>query len=412
MNALRVQLFDAKTLPYISKKNVNDTATQQVLSQMDQEFFVNVYNQVLDTVGQRHMCVLKGSAAVAAHLNIEDACLNDLSIKVCVEQELSMQNLFDLVPLTTLENRLRTSIYGYSSKVQKICEATQFSTILKGSVSSLTSNNIEVSNKLSEFTMFKSYTNEAVRFETPEDIALSVNAKKALKVTICAVDNDENNILVRYSISVLAKNQNPLSAIWLYKTVNGKNHCSDICKRLDYFAFDLHFLNLYIKKETSKYTFLSCFNTQPMIVEDLENVIIDQIECMLFNVFYQADDKLNAIQKRTHKLFEMWRSKKCDEFNNLLDKRLQQQQQIAAAVISRANERFSIKDLRRILQLTGLVCGLPLIDQLIVCKRFKNTLADVTHQINFPYHVWYPDYYEKCWNKFRIVLSEFCGSVI
>nr|AKN91090.1 ORF-120 [Buzura suppressaria nucleopolyhedrovirus] len=372
MDALRAQLFNAKNIPYISKKNVNDAIGKHVLSQLDHAFYAGIYQDVLNTVGQRHLCVLKGGAAIEAHLTNSYPRLNDVDIKVWLDDD----NL-DTVPILELKNAVEERVRRGSllHQIQNVCDTTDL-TMFTQTYYTVDPKNI---------IMFKSYTNEAVQFSAPHNVYLTVNNAMPIKMTMSRVDD---SILVRYSFNVLAKSTH---SMWLYR--------DSTCRRLEFFPFDFYFLDLSLQTKPAdnrNYVYLEMFNTKA-IVDDMENVVIEQLECVLFNIFYFSWDKIDIRIKRLVKLIEMLRNKMVQ------DEVKEKRRAIAYEHMKTCN--YTIKDVKHILEKLGPFLGARLIIQLYFNKRFCNNIKDITHQVNFPYHRWDVKYFSKCWKQYCVILN-------
>lgn len=376
MDALRAQLFNAKNIPYISKKNINDSIGKHVLSQLDYAFYAGVYHDVLNTVGQQHLCVLKGGAAVSTHLKEVCPQLNDIDVEVWVDDHL------DTVPLLALKNTVEKRVQrdGLLDRVQNVCDTMDMTAFTQ---------KYYTAGEPKHVIVFKSYTNEAVQFDAPHNVYFTVNGAMPIKMTMSRVDD---SILVRYSFNVLAKSTRPM---WLY--------CNDTtCRRLDFFPFDFYFLDLNLQtKPTNRrdYVYLEAFSTK-IIVDHLENVVIEQLECLFFNIFYFSWDKVNVRMKRLNELIKMLRNEPSANNKEEQARRVSEFKRMKSSYLT-----FTIKDVKGIMQTLGPFLGARLIVQLYFEKRFRNNIKDVTHQVNFPYHCWDVKYFSKCWKQYCIILN-------
>ncbi|UJZ89067.1 ac18 [Erannis ankeraria nucleopolyhedrovirus] len=369
MNSLRKQLFNDKTLPYISKKQVNDLLCESALSCLNKNFYQKTLNIVLSTI--ENECVVQGDAAFDIYADPLSNTLNNIDLQVITNNvaEVTIDNVYNIIPLQRLKNNLQKITEQHQKEMETIVSKMNLSHIIK----------MKHFNK-NKIVIFKSYTDEAVEFVSPAGIYFELNKIMPLKITVCSVDNsidDKNHILARYSFNVHAKSTNP---IWLHTN-------DDRSKIIEYFPLDLYFLNLRIKPLTIMDKLQKCqmFGKQ-MYVNSLEQVICDQLESIMFKVFYDNVNE-NEIEK-LYSLITATKSNVCEQHKFPFDKIV----------------RYTIKDVKSILYALGPRNGAETIVKLYCMKRFSNRLNDITHQINFPYCYWDTGYYSKCWKRYCKIL--------
>jgi Protein of unknown function (DUF1383) len=374
MNSLRKQLFNDKTLPYISKKQVNDRLCENALSCLDKDFYRKTLDIVLSTI--KNECVVQGDAAFGIYDNPLSNTLNNIDLQIITNNvvQVTIDNVYNIIPLQHLKNNLQKITEQHQKEMETIVSKMNLSHIIEKKHFD--------ENKL---VVFKSYTDEAVEFVSPAGIYFELNNIMPLKITVCSVDNsiDDNNdkhhILARYSFNVHAKSTNP---IWLHTN-------DDRSKVIEYFPLDLYFLNLRIKPLTTMDKLQKCqiFGKQ-MYVNSLEQVICDQLECIMFKVFYD-----NVNENEIEKLYSLITTKL-----NMCE------QQTFPTVMFHKTIKYTIKDVKSILYTLGPRNGAETIVKLYCMKRFSNRLNDITHQINFPYCYWDTKYYSKCWKRYCKIL--------
>ncbi|ADB84376.1 hypothetical protein [Apocheima cinerarium nucleopolyhedrovirus] len=375
MNSLRKQLFNDKTLPYISKKQVNDRLCENALSCLDKNFYQKTLDIVLSTI--ENECVIQGNVAFDAYENPLSVTLNNLDLQVITNNfvEVTIDNVYSIVPLQHLKNNLQKITEHHQKEMENIVSKMNLSHIIEEKL--LNDNKIVI---------FKSYTDEAVEFVAPTGIYFKLNTIMPIKMTVCSVNNnvgDKDHILARYSFNVHAKSINP---IWLHTN-------DDRSKIIEYFPLDLYFLNLRIKPLTIMDKVQKCqmFNKN-IYINSFEQVICDQLESIMFKVFHN-----NVNENDIDKLYNMISSKlnSCNEQN------------VPTMMIDKS-VNYTIKDVKSILYALGPRNGAETIVKLYCMKRFTNSLIDITHQINFPYCYWDPRYYSKCWKRYcRILIQLF-----
>nr|QGX02301.1 maco-A 56 [Mamestra configurata nucleopolyhedrovirus A] len=377
MEAMLQRLFVHKTIPYISKKYINDELADRVLKQTAQSFQRNVLQQsilALDTV-----CVLKGGAAVAAHMNrrtYPEMPLSDIDVEVYVDDErANVNNLHSFVALRRLEERLRSVCEQYYDEIDSLLANIDMNCLMNNNYSR------------DRMVIFKSYVNEAVEVE-PDKIMFTLNRKMPFKTTVSVVNEDY--FLVRHSFNVHMTSRSPM---WLHKS-NDRQHT------LQYFPFDIYFLDLSVKRSPAPYTdnyVLARIYDLDVYVEDLKYLIADQIECLMFNVFNYHWHKIDTRTARIRALAQL-----------IINTEPTAEEQSRYETLKASDERFSVRDVKQILYMLGPLGPRSLLE-LYFANRFDNDINCVTHQVNFPYHRWESNYYSKCWKRFLTIINSVFG---
>nr|AGE61834.1 hypothetical protein [Chrysodeixis chalcites nucleopolyhedrovirus] len=419
-----------RTIPYISKKLVNDILSDRVLQKLnridsptvvvdennnravdggfldDNRPAKKFHQEILEKIysSLKTFTVVKGGAAIAAHLEEINPFLADIDIEIYVDDvdfnhRVNIDNLSSFVALTSLEKNLRKISQKYFGVIEKILREFDIKKLIKDAANDTKQtynmddddNDDSTDDCQKSVIIFKSYVNEAVEFNVA-DVELRLNHRMPFKTTVSKVN--EEYFLVRYSFNVhmVATSQ---SSMRLYRR-------SDI-KELNYFVFDVYFLDLTIKNYSAmnsamnkplSYLIKPLYDTN-ITVEYIDNVIADQIECLMFNVFNYQDYK---IKNRIIKLRKLL-GKKYYPVNS----RMQLQN---FYYIKNSNAVFEIKNLKNLLYLLNPTLGSNLIIHLYLNDRLVNNIDDITHQVNFPYHLWENNYFTKCWYRFMCILND------
>lgn len=371
MESLLQRLFVHKTIPYISKKYINDELGDYVMRHTSKSFHRTVLPQAvlaLDT-----LCVVKGGTAVAAHLNAnEPSHLSDIDLEVYVDDEnVSTDNLRSYVALNALEERLKI-----------VCE--QFYDEIDAILRTVDMNRLMYNNYIrGSMVIFKSYVNEAIEVE-PDRVIFCLNRSQPFKSTMSTVNDDY--FLVRYSFNVHMKSASPM---WLYKPKNRVHS-------LQYFPLDVYFLDLSVKRRPAPFVdtySLARLYDLNVYVENMKYLIADQVECLLFNVFNHHWHKIDS---RISRLLALVQSAD-------VETTAAEVQRYKAILAS--SERFTVRDVKQLLYALGPL-GPKMIIELYFMHRFDNNIKHVTHQVNFPYHRWEPDYFSKCWKQFLSIINK------
>ncbi|QHB21777.1 ac18 [Artaxa digramma nucleopolyhedrovirus] len=389
MDALRHQLFYTKTIPYISKKSINDSLCENVLIRMGEQFYSKVYKIVNETLDDKPF-VVKGGAAVAAHLSRFDAPLGDLDLQVCVERDVTIDNVFDELPLRKILNKLQDSIgREYAHCVENILSEIEIFNVLDNDKRRHRHHYW----RQQKLIVFKSYENEAVEFSAASRILFKLNPHMPIKITTSTLDDDNNDILVRYSFNVHATSD---ITMWLHRE-------HDSGKPITFFPFDLYFLDIRVKSHScdnyGDLVYRNMFDAK-VLVDTLQRVIVEQLECIMFNVFNFAWNKVNARYKRLKCLVQMLLS---SASNKGVDKT---QLDFYYRYLKGQQHTYTVKNVKEIMYCVGPILGARLVIKLYFMKRFVFAIEHVTHQINFPYRHWDQNYFSKCWKQYCCILND------
>ncbi|AOL56839.1 hypothetical protein [Chrysodeixis includens nucleopolyhedrovirus] len=410
-----------RSIPYISKKLVNDILSDRVLQKLNRIDNPSIVDDENDNVGSHHIAkkfhqeilekthsslktftVVKGGAAIAAHLEETNPFLADIDIEIYVDDfdfnhRVNINNLTSFVALTSLEKNLRKISQKYYVEIEKILRDFDIEKLFKDAANdvkqayNVDDDNDDRTEDQKSVIIFKSYVNEAVEFNVA-DVELRLNRRMPFKTTVSKVN--EEYFLVRYSFNVhmVATSE---SSMRLYRR-------SDI-KELNYFVFDVYFLDLTVKNYSAmnsamnkpvSYLIKPLYDTN-ITVECIDNVVADQIECLMFNVFnyqdYKIKNRLSKLRKLIGKTYYPVNTRR--QLQNYY-------------YIKNSNAVFEIKNLKNLLYLLNPTLGSDLIIQLYLGDRLVNNINDITHQVNFPYHVWENNYFTKCWYKFMCILND------
>ena len=378
MESLQQRLFKHKSIPYISKKYINDQLSDRVLRNTTNAFHRAVLPETVTTLNT--LCVVKGGGAVAVHIkNNEPRHLTDLDLEVYVDDDrVTVDNLQSFVALNALEKKLEGICEKFYNNIEE--------TLANVTINKLMNNNYSRNNMV----IFKSYVNEAVEV-VPDDVSFVLNRAQPFKNTVSLVNDDY--FLVRYSFNVHMKSSSPM---WLYKEK------SRVPSTLQYFPLDVYFLDLSVKRSpppfVDTYTLGRIYGVD-VYVESLKYLIADQLECVLFNVFnyywYKVDNRI----ERLYNLMALQK-----DYFRPSDSEIQRYEEI----VNNAKQRFTIRDVKTLLYALGPL-GPRAVIELYFTNRFDNHIKYVTHQINFPYHKWERDYFSKCWKQFLCILNDLYG---
>ncbi|ACO53560.1 unknown [Euproctis pseudoconspersa nucleopolyhedrovirus] len=384
MDALRHQLLHSKTIPYICKKNINDSLCENVLPQLGWCFFSKVYKTAAETF-QNELCLVKGGVAVAAHLFREfvPSPFSDLDLQVHANRPVTAADVFDLLPVRKLQVALQESVgREYVFEIENILSCLNMTDLLD-----------DYSKRQSQkLIIFKSYENAAVEFSAADQIVFRLNRQLPIKITVSAIEKD-NSVLVRYSFNVHATSDIPM---WLHS-----NRASS--KLITYFPFDLYFLDVSVVSSrfcdagANDVVRRDMFGVK-ILVDVLPRVVADQLECLMFNVFNLARRKMESRLRRLESLVVLL--PKFSRASASFD------QKRCFYSILNGNDKYTIENVKEILYRAGPALGSRLLIELFFMKRLKFTVAHVTHQINFPYRFWDKCYFSKCWKKYCFLLNE------
>ncbi|QYC92675.1 AC18 [Trabala vishnou gigantina nucleopolyhedrovirus] len=432
MNALKKQLYTCQNVPYISKKLINDALCERTLASMSPAFYKTILNAYTASFKNADAsAIVKGAASISAHLKTAAPILSCIDLQVETRKSVTVENVCDAMPLKSLLEQLRVDIVEKATHLNDLHAIVQATTV----EDLLVWNNgehyrcVRSSNTL---VVFKSYVDEAIEFVSPlQHVHFAVNRRSPVKLTISSVDDD--CILARFSCNVHATSD---STIW--------QHANNISKRLRYFPLDVYFLNLIIKPSVAAATFgpnrtvykLNRGLGVHLLVDNLERVVIDQLDCLMYAVFdVSSPNKINFLIRQLHELIDtLYKTSVDDDHDNngyIIDKthcfKISSSQRIAYNIIKRQHidetvvdyddnnnderrplppHKLSVKQVKNLLCNVGPALGARLIIELYFAKRFYNSINEVTHQINFPYHTWNKKYFSQCWKTYCCILNQ------
>ncbi|BAC67343.1 hypothetical protein AhnVgp092 [Adoxophyes honmai nucleopolyhedrovirus] len=374
MEAIRKQLFSSHTIPYISKKSVNDQLSKCMLKSLDDHFFNILYTNFTKAV--KHFCLLTGSFAIQSHLkrfNIEATPL-DLVKKLNLEVYLQNESLN--ADIETFKDCINETI---------VCNIPIMEADLKNVECRRLLNEIDIATLNDEsLLLYKCYVNEAVRIDKIDDIFFEINRHGPFKMTTSQIDNDT---LMRFSYNVHMKSK---SQIW--------NITYNKMKRLTFIPMDIYFMDIIIKKEAfairapPEFAFHidSMFDTY-VCIQNIEHALADQLECLMYDTF----NRVQSVKKRLKTISRLIST--LPAINENVDARL---------AAYETNFNYSIKQIKEILYNVGCRVGTRLIVKLYFEGRFYNKIKDVTYQINFPYCIRDKNYFENCWKQYLTLLDK------
>nr|ANW12317.1 hypothetical protein [Malacosoma sp. alphabaculovirus] len=383
MESALYKLLTLQSIPYISKKHVNDELRHKVLRQLSLDFYRHVYDITARQL--RQFCIMKGGAAIAAHLDDIDAKISDLDLEIYVDDA-----NFD--PLHSIQfKRLENALKGYASKyyahVNGALSTVEFASLLPDD---------DVENHTDSddgaITIFKSYVNEALQVpDGGRNMKFELNKDEPFNTTVSMVDNEY--YLVRYSFSVDMKCADGSCSLILYKSDSMK-------KYLQRFRLNLYFLDLSIKRRppcgVASHFVMKRFLNSSIFVENIQYVIADQIECILFNVFYKQHDRVLFRMNRLTRLLNYYNT-------NYYTK---SQLQYYKTIKYHDKTVYSVSDLKTFMYRSTPKLGFLLAVYLYHNERFTIDIGDVTHQINFPYHKLNDKYLDTSFNAFVNVIRK------
>ncbi|AKR17321.1 hypothetical protein [Urbanus proteus nucleopolyhedrovirus] len=373
MLTLKKNLFFKKYIPYNSKKFVNDELNDYLIRTMDTNFFEDIYKKCVTKLNT--FCVGKGRLAVAAYLkNTQQPTSIDLEIYVNNETNTDDVLTPDIVKqhfnVDELQEDLKKVCEVHKQKFINILKSTNFSSVFGQDVMYKDS-----------FIIFKSYVDEAVEC-VPRYCVFRLNESNMLKCTMSTVNNDY--CLLRFSYNIHMKSVGK-PILW-YKD-------DYVIQQQEYFPLDFYFCNIMIKynKGVVKHYKVVKMLNNILIVDNLNDVIAEQIECLLFNIFYKNEKKINQrtmiINNLLKKLYKDTNA--CHVNYALVDNFLKQHDKI-----------YNICDVKNIMFECGVKTGMFIVINLYFKKRFTYCIDDITCQINFPYHIWNYNHLSVCWKRF------------
>ncbi|AGE89964.1 hypothetical protein SlsnVgp109 [Spodoptera littoralis nucleopolyhedrovirus] len=401
MDSLIKQLYFYKSIPYISKKMINDCLTELVMKSIEPSFYSKIYKCVTDNVPDRSKVVVKGGTAIRAVACCNDFGSSDLDLLIYT-------NAFEKFEGGDDENDRVKSALGLNTVRDCIDRAAAaYRDDVSASLRDVKIENLQMpasttnSNRL---IVFKSYENEALVVHDQRHVRFQLNeSMPRLKMTMSMLNrNDESGYLVRFSFNVLMT-------------------CSDstmhLCSRskekriVKHFPLDLYFLDVIIVPFGSvqgrrramwkdyMYVTMNCGggDVVDMIVDAPEIIVCDQLECLFYNVFYFNENKIQVCARRIAQLIDMFRDRIMVETPT---------QASRAQTILSSSDKFSAQRLKRILIETGPLMGVKVLARLYFERRFVHDVTDITYQVNFPYHIWDKNYFSKCWKRYLSLLND------
>ncbi|QEI03693.1 hypothetical protein [Rachiplusia nu nucleopolyhedrovirus] len=395
MDTVLYNLNVSKSIPYISKKLINDMLSDQILrklyceTQHDKKkgFHAELLTKTKEALNTFHL--LKGGAAVAAHLGETKPELSDIDIELFIDDKdyytrVGLNNLSSFIPLPAIKKNVFEISMKYLASLKNILEDFDMSKLF----SKITNDLWYDDDAEDTVTVFKSYINEAVQFD-PTKVRLVVNEKMPFKITMSEVNNEYYLVRYSYNVHMISKIPN-VNAIKLCRKYNVED--------LQYFVFDLYFLDVSVKKSKSNYFykkehyFTKTLYGQSIVVECLENVISDQIECLMYNVFNDQALKVSNRMNRLHRLIN-----KLEKINVVKNER---RNNILIRKLDYCYATLNVRDIKQILFALGPALGINFLIHLHEQNRIVAQVEDITFQVNFPYHKWNCNYTKECCDKF------------
>ncbi len=414
MDAVLYKLNYEKSIPYISKKLINDELTDQILRQLNRDtvnvrddvkgFHENLLNKTLHSLNTYN--VVKGGAAIAAHLDEQNPLIGDIDIEVFVDDRdfstrIDLNNLSSFVPLSAVRKEMHKIVLQYLDPLRYILKKFDMKQLIRNITKKTIMNNYHniigggEYNDQTPVIIFKSYINEAVEVNA-EDVCLVINEKMPFKITSSTVNDEYYLIRYSYNLHMISKSGNN-NTIKLLRQQETKN--------LDFFVFDLYFLDVSVKKDqsisrykTPSYCLKRVFN-KVINVESIDNVIADQIESLMYNVFNGQSSKILTRIKRLEKLVE-----KANYTNT--KKTSQMHSSDAEKLIVPDIEKLTVRDIKPIIYALGPILGSVYIIRMFNNNKLYTDIEEITHQVNFPYHIQIPNYVPNCWRYFLCCLKQ------
>ncbi|QWO71670.1 AC18-like protein [Orgyia pseudotsugata single capsid nuclopolyhedrovirus] len=413
MDLIKNQLYYTKTLPYITKKHINDALCQRVLSQLDRSFYAKVYetakNNIRVTndgdVDHEPLIVLKSDVAAETHLGNTTTPLHKLNLAVYVNESSRgadtddlAQAIFDTPPFAKLSNCLSALSSEYRCALAQIVNAVELAELID-SDDYLKNFNGFLPSASSKIIVLKPYEDQAYEFPPSSDVTFTLNPNSDVKLTTSIVSNGSNQyLLVRYSFNVHATSDLP---IWLHSVDDNGNAKS--VKRYNYVPLDLYFLDMQIVVGAhrgvveSRDPFALENYLFTVAIDGLEDVIVDQLEYLLFDVFNFAYGKIKQRMSRLRALIDVSFDTAAASVPTKIEVERRRFYRIAKDTMSK---KYTIQNVGELLRGAGHRLGAHLVIELYFMKRFRNDIGLVTHQIHFPYHIWYPRYFSVCWKQY------------
>lgn len=375
MESLLEQLRFRRSIPYISKKIINDTLTELVMRRAEPSFYAKIY-RIVGRVTRRFV-VVKGGIAIRALLEASelDAPSADLDLQIdipqcrfsdALEYEAFVRRALNL---QELHRALKAAAHEHEPAVRATLEKVTLRDLIKP--------------VRTPFVMFKSYVNEAV--VVPDDvdaIRFELNEAQPLKMTLSMI-NDEH-FLVRFSFNVLVKSHN------MYEC-----HERDRTRPIAFFPLDVYFLDVTAKPfGGTGCRFVPLFDTH-VAVDAPDRIVAEQLECLFYNVFYLNAGKTETCKRRILSLIDRFG---CEPSR--------QQRDNHRALLEDKTSVYCARDVKELLYRAGPRLGAELVARFYFEHRFVNSVSNITYQINFPYHIWDNKYFSQCWKTYLRLLDE------
>lgn len=406
MERARRLLFYTRDIPYISKKDLNDRLTAVALRSLPLRFFKSIYRTTEKVLAPAvSQIIVKGGAAFIALLNetiddnINNVRLSDLDLEILINKSgddnndnnddnnvCDEQSVIDCdfvksrLPVAELQRALETIAADYYESVNGALSDIRVEDLIAVNNSSF--------NNLQSTIVFCSYVDEAIEF-LPHTMRFHLNPKNPFKLTISSVD--DNYVLVRFSFNVHMRSGMPIF-------LHGNNGAGRL---LDYFPLDLYFLDMSVKENVLDDKIVwwqkSMFDTT-ILIDTPHRIIADQLESMMFNIFYMQRDKVSMRLDRIVSLLFLYDCQPTHDQQSLY-------RELKRNIELNKSPSCRVKDVKRFMYVLGPRLGAKLVIQLYLDGKFINCLQDVTHQINFPYHVWDAGYFPKCWKRYLRILN-------
>ncbi|AXU41570.1 AC18 [Alphabaculovirus altermyunipunctae] len=365
MNSLLEQLRSRRSIPYISKKKINDDITEQIMKCINFEFYKKLYRSV--TTATNRFVVVKGGMAIAGLLKSDENIYfksSDLDVQLLAsvdDEPFNLQTVVERFNFSRLYQALNAIVSDYLP-------------VVKARLDSVTFKDFSIDSQ-SIFVMFKSYINEAIVIQPDrfDSIKCRLNEKQPLKMTVSEMRDECYLVRFSFNVNVFAEG--------MYEYREHKR-----TRSISFFPLNLFFLDVtVVRQHSNKFTFVELFD-DTIAVDLPDRVIIDQLECMFYNIFYKNDNKVNLCCERIARFLERFDCEPDDE-----------QKRLYEILVSNRKQTYKAGDIKNLMNCVGSRLGVALIDELFRARLITTELKDITYQINFPYHIWDPDYFSKCW---------------
>ncbi|AAR28900.1 ORF136 [Leucania separata nucleopolyhedrovirus] len=372
MNSLLEQLRSRRSIPYISKKKINDDLTELVMRCVHFEFYTKLYRAVLRTVATDRFVVVKGGMAIEGLLG-RGSQSGDLDVQLIAsidDEPFDIRSVVARFDFNRLYKTLETEVASTYLPVVRTClESIKFEDLSAATIGTAPM-----------FVMFKSYVNEAIviardRFDS---IKFRLDEERPLKMTVSEMKDRCYLVRFSFNVNVFARD--------MYEYRERKR-----TRSIGFFPLNLYFLDVTVVKQQQhdqEHAFVELFDDR-IAVDTPDRVIIDQLECMFFNVFYGNESKINLCYDRIVGLLERFDCEPDLE-----------QTRAYFALVSDRRGAYKANDIKSLMCRVGSRLGVRLVDELFETGRITTELKDITYQINFPYHIWDREYFSNCWHVY------------